>query len=95
MLTIIGFDVDGTRAFHDHVHFETFSNRFQRRFPDAIIKREAADPQSPHFPALQLFVQPGAAECGIAVGIEFVAFAEDFGVWREMQRFMKPCWADA
>src|SRR5262245_26639191 len=89
MLTVIGIDVDGARAFDDHAHFETLSNPFQGRLPDAIIEREAANPETPHFPAFQLFVQAGAAECGVAVRIEFVSFAEDFEIWREMQRFMK------
>ena len=77
---VLRMNVDGASAFDDDMNLEAFADRIKRRFPDAIVLREAADPKAVGSRSTQAFGEVGPAECRVAIDVGTLGLADDLNI---------------
>ena len=87
--SIIRLDIHRTRRLDDHVNFETFPDRIERRKADTVVLSQSADPDSLDALLPQRFGQICAAESRVTVLVRRFRLADDFNGGRKLQTRVK------
>ena len=80
MPAVVRAEVDPASSIDDDMDFETFPDRIERCFANAIVLSQTPDPDTIDAFAAYVFLEVGSAECRIAIPIRIVSLADDFDI---------------
>jgi hypothetical protein len=90
-LSMVRFDVYSTSRIYDHMYLEAFPNGVERAFENAVVQRQAADPEPLDTCLPESFSEVRTSKSRIAVLVEFVTLADDLRVWRKVEIRAESC----